>query len=234
MRFLILQHLDIEPPALIGDVLEQAGHSLIIVHPGQGDSLPSPATFDGIIIMGGPQSANDQSDYIQAELAWLTSVIPTGKPMLGICLGAQLMAKAAGAEIVPAPVRELGWFPVYYTENTGGDPLFCHMPDGLIVFQWHGETFSLTDAMLPVATHPDVPAQAFRLDNGQYGLQFHVEVNAAIIDQWIAAGTSERDCLGIEGVRTLRQGTALHLESMQQYCRQMVQNWLHTISISKI
>ena len=229
MCFLILQHLDIEPAALIGDVLEQAGHDRVVIHMNQGEALPQACAFDGVIIMGGPQSANDHCDYIQAELAWLKSLIPTGMPMLGICLGAQLMAKAAGANVIPAPVRELGWCAVYRTDHTGGDPLFFKMSDGLAVFQWHGETFSLTDSMLPVVTHPDVPAQAFRLGQGQYGLQFHVEVNAAIIDQWIASGESERDHLGIEGIRQLHRDTAHNLEAMQQFCRQMVQNWLGII-----
>ncbi len=231
MRFLILQHLGIEPPALIGDVLEQQGHHLVVVHLEQGEVLPAASAFDGVIVMGGPQSANDNTDYIQTELAWLQAVIPTGIPMLGICLGAQMMAKAAGANIVPSPVRELGWFAVYRTDHTGGDPLFCKMPDGLAVFQWHGETFSLTDSMALVATRADVPAQAFRIGQGQYGLQFHVEVNAAIIDQWIASGESEREHLGAEGIRQLYSETALYLEGMQHFCRQMVHNWLRIMNI---
>jgi len=232
MRFLILQHLDIEPPALIADVLEKAGHSLTTVHLDHNEALPGISSFDGVIIMGGPQSANDNTDYIQAELVWLRAVIPTGMPMLGICLGAQLMAKAAGANIVPAPVRELGWFAVYHTDHTAEDPLFCKMEDGLAVFQWHGETFTLADSMVPVTMHPDVPAQAFRLGKGQYGLQFHIEVNAEIIEEWIACGASERDHLGIEGIRQIHKDTELHLEPMQQYCRKMVQNWLYIISKS--
>jgi len=231
MRFLILQHLDIEPAALIGEVLEQAGHRLTVCHPDQEQALPAAVTeYDGIVIMGGPQSANDDTPCMQGELAWLETVIQTGIPMLGICLGAQLMARAAGADIVAAPVRELGWFPVYHSNETVDDPLFCKMPDGLAVFQWHGETFSRTDAMTMVAMHPDVPSQAFRLGRGQYGLQFHVEINAAIIECWIAYGASERDHLGIEGVRLLHKDTTLYLEAMQYFCRQMVQAWIQEIT----
>ncbi len=229
IRFLVLQHLDIEPPLLIGDTLEQLGGCLSVARPDQGEALPAVSDVDGVIIMGGPQSANDNSDYIQAELVWLKDAIATGMPMLGVCLGAQLMAKAAGAEIVAAPVRELGWFPVYRTAYSDEDPLFGSMPDGMRVFQWHGETFTRIDAMQLVATHPDVPAQAFRLGCGQYGLQFHVEINAAIIDQWIASGESEREHLGIDGIRQLHSDTPLHLEAMQQFCRQMVQHWLGVI-----
>jgi len=226
MRFLILQHLAIEPPGLIADMLKQAGHSLTTVHLNQGDRLPDAAAFDAVIVMGGSQSANDRSDFIQAELAWLQDAIFSGMPMLGICLGAQLMAKASGAVIMAAPVRELGWHGVRRTEHCDEDALFCAMPDGLHVFQWHGETFSQSDSMLLMATHPDVPAQAFRLGNGQYGLQFHLEVDAGIIDGWLAAGDSERSHLGENGVHQLRMDTMQYLEPMRCFCRELVQHWL--------
>ncbi|PJA32046.1 MAG: GMP synthase [Zetaproteobacteria bacterium CG_4_9_14_3_um_filter_53_7] len=230
MNFLILQHLDIEPPALIGEVLEAAGHSLNTIHLDQHELLPSSSSnFDGIIIMGGPQSANDETDYIRAELVWIKQAIEQQVPMLGICLGAQIMARAANAEVTASPVSELGWHPVYHTSETANDPLFSDMPDGLAVFQWHGETFSLTDTMTLVATHPDVPAQAFRLNKAQYGLQFHIEVDEAIIETWIAHGESERNHLGIEGIRLLHKDTTLYLGAMQHFCKTMVGNWLARI-----
>jgi GMP synthase-like glutamine amidotransferase len=231
MNFLILQHLDIEPPALIANVLLEAGHSLATVHLDQGGELPeATGHIDGVIIMGGPQSANDmQTGYIREELIWLKKAIDDGLPMLGICLGAQMMAKAAGAEIFASPVRELGWCPVYQTAASETDPLFALMQDGLMVFQWHGETFSMSDTMALTATHPDVPAQAFRLGHGQYGLQFPVEVKEYIIEDWIKAGDSERHHLGNSGISKLRSQTPEHIQTMQNFCRQMTQAWLKEI-----
>jgi len=226
MNFLVIQHLDIEPPALIGDTLEKVGHQLTTIHLDQGDLIPAATDFDGIIIMGGPQSANDDTGYILAELAWLKKAIAADVPMLGICLGAQMIAKAAGADIFTSPVRELGWFPVYHTDETVRDPLFRHMPETLAVFQWHGETFSFTDAMTAIAMHPDVSAQAFRLGKSQYGLQFHVEVNESIIKAWIDCGENECNYLGIDELRRLHRDTTLHLKSMQHFCKQMVHAWL--------
>ncbi|ATX80148.1 GMP synthase - Glutamine amidotransferase [Mariprofundus aestuarium] len=230
MRFLVIQHLDIEPPALIGEVIQSAGHTLITIHLDQGAPLPDSTGFNGIIIMGGPQSANDEIDYILSELAWVRETLDRGLPMLGVCLGAQIMAKASGAEIIASPIRELGWHPVYHTVETGNDPLFKDMVDGLPVFQWHGETFSLTDAMTLLATHFDVPSQAFRLGKAQYGLQFHVEVDESTIRPWIEYGKSERAFLGTEGISLLHRESSLYLGSMQNFCRNMVNNWLKEIA----
>ncbi len=135
--------------------------------------------------MGGPQSANDNHlPYIRDELSWLEQRLAEGMPMLGICLGAQLMAKAAGGRVTGSPQRELGWYPVYPTADTVSDPLFAAMPEsGLTVFQWHGETFSIPDRATLIASHPAVPSQAMRLGRAQYGLQFHVEVDAPLIAQ---------------------------------------------------
>lgn len=228
MHFLVLQHLAIEPPALIAETLRSAGHTLTTIHLDQGDELPaSTEHIDGVIIMGGPQSANDiHTVYICEELIWLKQAIDEGLPILGICLGAQIMAKAAGAEICSSPVRELGWFPVYQTQASESDPLFSLMQDGLMVFQWHGETFSLPNSMTLAATHPDVPAQAFRLGKAQYGMQFHIEVTEQIIEDWITAGDSERRHLGDSGISRLRCQTPEYLPNMQDYCRQMVLAWL--------
>jgi len=124
MNFLVLQHLDIEPPALIGDILIESGHRLTTIHLDQDEILPDARGYDGLIIMGGPQSANDKSNEIRNELKWTRHALAHGLPMLGICLGAQIMAKAAGADILPSPVRELGWHPVLTTAAAAKDPLF--------------------------------------------------------------------------------------------------------------
>lgn len=231
MHFVTFQHLDIEPPALIAEVLLGQGHTLATIHLDQGESLPSSLHgIDGVIIMGGPQSANDAHlPYIRQELAWLEKALAEGMPMLGICLGAQLIARAAGAGIGPSPVRELGWYPIYPAEN---DPLFAALPaEGLHVFQWHGETFSLPATATLVATHPDVPHQAFRLGSAQYGLQFHVEVEAPIIENWVEAGASERAHLGRNGIDSLRCQTPEYLPTMQAFCRDMTLAWLDQIKL---
>ena len=229
MNFLVLQHLRIEPTAMIGAVIEDAGHNIEVVRMDRDESVPqSLSGFDGLIVMGGPMSANDTHlPFIIDEIKLLRKAIEIDLPVLGLCLGAQLLARAAGAEIVGSPVRELGWLPVHRTWDAVDDPLFSNLrDDGLMVFQWHGETFTLPDAATLIATHPDVPNQAFRIGSSQYGLQFHIEVDRAIIESWIEAGESERETLGDAGVASILDETPLHLPAAQKFCSQMILAWL--------
>ena len=228
MRFLVLQHLDIEPPAVIADCLLGAGHMLETVHIYQNNTIPDILKgYAGLIIMGGPMSANDGLPFIRQEIALSQQAIAQDMPVLGICLGAQLLAKAAGAEIVPSPERELGWYPLRTTPDGETDALFSSLPAaGLDVFQWHGETFSLPRNATLLASCPKVPNQAFRLGIRQYGLQFHVEVDEAIIGKWITAGDSECQHLGMDGITDLRAATPRYLDAMRTFCRRMTRAWL--------
>ncbi|MFQ5581937.1 MAG: type 1 glutamine amidotransferase [Mariprofundaceae bacterium] len=231
MRILVLQHLEIEPPALIADLIRNAGHSIETIRIWQGETIPHRLNgLDGIIVMGGPQSANDMHlGYIRDEIALLEKAIKTDFPVLGICLGAQLLARAAGAAITASPVRELGWLPIYPTKASKSDPLFRHMQDEQMAFQWHGETFSLPEHASLLVTHPAVPQQAFRIGSSQYGLQFHFEVDPALIQQWVDAGESEREYLGRKDLTEMRNATEIHLPCMHRFCAQTVHAWLGLI-----
>lgn len=228
MKVLVLEHLAIEPAAMIGDVLEV--NDIQLEHyDSETLSAPSPLNdYAGLVIMGGPMSANDEHlSYIAAELTLIRDCLQADMPMLGICLGAQLMAKAAGGEIHASPKREIGWSPVFPTTDASLDPLFQLLPEeGCTVFQWHGETFTLPGTATLLATHPEVPQQAFRLGRGQYGLQFHLEVGPEIIERWIEAGSSERKFLGEDGIASLRQDSESHLGAMQGLCQRMVLKWI--------
>ncbi|MES0371578.1 MAG: type 1 glutamine amidotransferase [Mariprofundaceae bacterium] len=229
MNFLVLQHLRIEPTAIIGDLIKDAGHNVDIVRMDKGESVPVALDgYDGMVVMGGPMSANDAHlPYIADEIALLEKAIKADFPVLGLCLGAQLLAKAGGAEIVPSPIRELGWHPVFHTKEADTDPLFSGLKrTGLNVFQWHGETFTLpVDAAL-LATHPAVPNQVFRIGLSQYGLQFHIEVNEAIIESWIEAGVSECEELGEQGVALIRKESPELMPAAHGFCRDMIEAWL--------
>ncbi len=233
MHFLILQHLEIEPASLVGDLISEAGHTLEVVKLFASETIPgSLSDYDGLLVMGGSMSANDSHlSYISNELSLLKTAIKSDFPVLGFCLGAQLLAKAAGAEVIQSPIRELGWHPVFPTGASSDDPLFCQMNrPWLHVFQWHGETYTLPGQATLLATHPAVPNQAFRIGSSQYGVQFHVEVDQSIIDTWIDTGESERLELGEAGVWQVRSATPDHLRAAQLFCRKMVMAWLQLSS----
>ncbi len=223
MNVVIVEHLPQEPAAAIAEVLEQAGARTRIIDP---KHQQLPACCDAAVIMGGPMSANDDLPWLKRELAWTAAQLERGTPMFGVCLGAQIMARAAGACIGPSPVRELGWYPVYPTAQAASDPLFRDWPrDGMHVFQWHGETFTLPEQATLLATHPEVPHQAFRLAPGQYGLQFHLEVEARIIDLWLHECEDEVAHLGIKGVRAIRRLTPAHAPCALRMCHRMIRAW---------
>jgi len=229
VKFLVIQHLAIEPAALIGECIEEAGHTLHAVMADEGDSLPeSLRGYSGVVVMGGPMSANDTHlEYIAGELALLKQTIEADIPVLGICLGAQLLARAAGAGIMPSPVRELGWYRLLPVAAAADDPLFASLPaSGMDVFQWHGETLSLPEGATLLASCTNVPHQAFRIGSSQYGLQFHIEVDEPAIEVWIEAGESERGALGSEGIEAIRRESPLRLPEAHRFCRQMVAAWL--------
>ncbi|NUM99996.1 MAG: type 1 glutamine amidotransferase [Bryobacteraceae bacterium] len=155
----------------------------------------APVLFDsyaGLVLMGGPMSANDNVDYIRRELQLIEQFVAAGKPVLGICLGAQLIAKAAGARVYRNSVKEIGWAPVYWTEAGHRDPLFAGLNQPENVFHWHGETFDLPAGADWLAYSEACRHQGFRLGKA-YGLQFHLEVTPAMIRDWLGQEVNRPD-----------------------------------------
>jgi GMP synthase-like glutamine amidotransferase len=138
----------------------------------------------GLILMGGPMSANDPLGYLSQELYLIEEAMQRSLPILGVCLGAQLIAKAAGSRVYPNARKEIGWFPVYRTNETLYDPLFRGFGESETVFHWHGETFDLPEGALWLARSDACRHQAFRLGTHTYGIQFHLEVTPEMISEW--------------------------------------------------
>jgi len=130
------------------------------------------------------RSVNDDLYWLGDEMREIRDAVDRGKPVLGICLGAQLIAKALGAMVYRNPAKEIGWAPVYWTEQAAADPLFRGFSRPEPVFHWHGETFDLPDGAERLAYSEVCANQAFRIAGNVYGLQFHLEVTPAIVEDW--------------------------------------------------
>jgi GMP synthase (glutamine-hydrolysing) len=139
-----------------------------------------------LIFLGGSMSANDDLPFIHREVDHIRAAIIRGQPVLGICLGAQLIAKALGARVYKNGVTEIGWAPVTFTSLAQRDPLFAHLPRSETIFHWHGDTFDLPEGAELLALSVQCRNQAFRLGDRVYGLQFHLEVTPAMIALWCA------------------------------------------------
>jgi GMP synthase (glutamine-hydrolysing) len=233
-RLLVLQHIACEHLGLIEPALKERGMEYRYVRPFAGELLPKDlAGWDGVIALGGPMSANDgeRLGFIADELRLLTKVLETGMPALGICLGAQLIAKAAGGEVTAGEEREIGWYPLTLTEDGEKDRLLTGLPDTFPVFQWHGETFDIPRGAVRLAGSERYANQAFRLGEKVYGLQFHLETTAPMIIEWLDLYREEHAKCGgtVQGRASVMAKTALLKAAAEERARRVFGRYFASI-----
>jgi len=180
MRAICLQHVPFEGPGVFATALTDRRVSLDRYLVPQ-DGLPTDAG-DLLIVMGGPMSVNDSDQWIAEETAFIRTALLAGTPVIGVCLGSQLMAKALGATVRPGKALEIGMTPVRLTPEAQQDAVFNTLADSFEVFEWHGEIFDLPQDCVPLAGSIIAPLQAFRYGTRAYGLLFHLEMEQAGID----------------------------------------------------
>ncbi len=180
MRAVCLQHVPFEGPGALATALASRGVSLDR-HLVPNDGLPGDAG-DLLIVMGGPMSVNDADGWIAEETAFIRSALLARKPVIGVCLGSQFMAKALGATIRPGKALEIGMTPIRLTPDGRRDPVFAASPETFDVFEWHGEVFDLPTDCVGLAGSALAPLQAFRYGAHAYGLLFHLEMEESGID----------------------------------------------------
>ncbi|HEX9443892.1 MAG TPA: gamma-glutamyl-gamma-aminobutyrate hydrolase family protein, partial [Candidatus Binatia bacterium] len=156
-RLLVCQHVPYEILGTLNPLLKTAGFRIRYVnfgrHPG---AEPSLAGYQGLVVLGGPMSVNQTAEYphLAAEMRLIERALEQGLPVLGICLGAQLIAAALGARVYPNREKEIGWYDVSPAENAGGDPLVAHFRPSEKIFQWHGDTFDIPAGAVHLASSP--------------------------------------------------------------------------------
>ena len=178
MRVQYLQHVPYEPPAAIADWARDRGHDLTGTRLWADGTLPTPDDYDLLVVLGGPMGVTDTDDYpwLVPERELITETLAADTPVVGVCLGAQQLAAALGADVSSHEEREVGWFPVETTDAASHSPLVALTPASP-AFHWHGDTFDLPAGGTLLATTPACRNQAFTAADGlALGLQFHLEV----------------------------------------------------------
>jgi GMP synthase-like glutamine amidotransferase len=179
------QHIDCEGPGSLLDVLNSKGIQVEILKPFQGDPIPA-RLGDGLVVLGGPMGVYEEKQFLwmAEELSAIKRCLAEGIPVLGICLGSQMLAHAAGAQVFKGALPEVGWYPVTLTESGRLDPLFLGLPEEFQAFHWHGDTFNLPDHAVRLAGSALYPRQIFKLGRNAYGFQCHLEVTEKMVRDW--------------------------------------------------
>ncbi|HET8949937.1 MAG TPA: type 1 glutamine amidotransferase [Solirubrobacteraceae bacterium] len=199
MRVLAVRHPGGGTCGLLAERCDAGGHDLVEWMPGAGEPMYAPHTeFDAIVMLGGGMNVRDADrlPWMRAEVELLRDTLQDGIPVLGICLGAQLLASAAGAEIRRSPSPEIGWFDVARTEEGALDPLLGRLDARFLAYEWHSYAFALPAGSVELARSAACP-QAYRLGEHAWGVQFHPEVVPEIVCEWAIDYRSDADAIAM-------------------------------------
>ena len=188
-----------------------------------GTRLPDLDQIAGLVVFGGEMNVDETQRYpfLLAQRSLMRRAIDSGVPVLGICLGAQMMARALNARVYPSPVRELGFSPVTITEEGRRDPLLGVFADGDRVFEWHEDSFELPQGGSLLATGAEVPVQAFRFGARAWGVQFHFEVDRDGVEAWLAAAAPNLRSVWSKDASVVPAELDLHLARQQERGRRL-------------
>ncbi|ODN71102.1 glutamine amidotransferase [Methylobrevis pamukkalensis] len=223
-KILVILHQETSSPGRVGQILQQRGCHLDIRRPRFGDSLPHDMDqHAGAIIFGGPMSANDPEPGIRREIDWLDVPLKAGAPFLGICLGAQMLARHLGARVAPREdgVTEIGYYRLHPTE--AGRSL---MDWPAHVYQWHGEGFDLPAGAELLATGDAFRNQAYRYGPAAFGIQFHAELTYAMMNRWTVRGSARMSMPGAQARRDHFAGRAIHDAAVRRWLEEFLDRWL--------
>jgi len=227
----VLQHLAAEPLGIIGDALEARDIEARCVRVFAGEQVPNEMSeAAGLVVMGGSMGVYEQHQYpfLADEIRLIETALKAEKPVLGICLGSQLIAAALGAEVSRADRKEIGWFPVTLTESAISDPLFSGVQSQFTAYHWHGDVFDLPGGAVSLAFSAQTRCQAFRYGKSAYGFLFHLEATQRIVEDMIRGFTLELNEEHIEGSEIVNE-TREHLPRFQSIGAAVFQRWASLI-----
>jgi len=227
----IFRHIGCEGPGYLAEVLARHAAPYRTIRIDQGE--PVPASIDdtsGLVFMGGPMSVNDPLPWIEQELALIRRAQDSGLPVLGHCLGGQLISRALGGTISSNPVKEIGWHPVRNAGTPAAADWLRDIPGEPTLFHWHGETFSIPEGASLILENDTCAHQAFTRGN-TLALQCHVEMTAPMVSEWAALYRDELQAVSatVQSAEQMTTGLKSRISAAQQVADRLYERWLEPI-----
>ncbi len=226
-----LQHVFAEPLGIIDEALEASGIGAEYIRVFAGNPVPGDMTgAAGLVVMGGSMGVYEQAEYpfLSQEIRLIEAALKAEKPVLGVCLGSQLLAAALGAEVKKGDRKEIGWFPVALTKAASTDRLFSEVQRSFTAYHWHGDVFDLPGGAVSLASSAQTQCQAFSYQERAYGLLFHLEATHKIVEDMVRGFSGELDEEKIDGAEIIAQ-TRKHLTQLQRIGAPVFQRWASLI-----
>jgi GMP synthase (glutamine-hydrolysing) len=228
-RLLVFQHVAVEPLGTLDALIRARGHRIRFQNfERDPHARPEVDRYRGLVVLGGPMNVEDQHRraHLKAELLAIERALEQGKPVLGICLGAQLLAHVLGARVHRHPQAEIGWYDVETTAEGRSDPVLGAVGERLPVFQWHSYAYELPRGAVHLARTETCEQQAFRYGESAYGFQFHLEADTPLIERWLGLPSfrSELAAAGLPDDEAAIRATTKRLVAETRRCADAVFN----------
>src|SRR5215471_18343803 len=231
-KVIVLQHEPFEKLGIIADALLAAEISYEYVRSFEGQPVPRNTTgTDGLIVLGGSMAVYEHHWYpfLLDEIKLIEAAIEEGKPILGVCLGSQLLATALGAPVTKAPKKEIGWYPIKLRPASAGDKLFGEAPAAFIAYHWHGDIFEVPPGAASLASSELTEHQAFRYGDSAYGLLFHMEATQRIVEDMVSGFAGEVSEEHVDGQAIISQAGAF-MPGLHEIGRRVSTGWAKLVS----
>lgn len=235
-RILVLQHVAAEPLGTLDPLIRKRGHRIRYVNfEREPDASPSLDRYRGLVVLGGPMNVEDhpQRPHLRTEMRLIEQALKDDKPILGICLGAQLLAHVLGAPVTRHRQSEIGWYQLDTTEHGRSDRVLAPLGTSTPVFQWHSYTFAIPRSAQHLARTESCENQAFKYGDNAYGFQFHLEVDAALIGRWLNTPGYREELHRVsqagQSLAEVEKATLAHAAHMKELAEPVFNNFLDLI-----
>ncbi|WP_407351787.1 type 1 glutamine amidotransferase [Luteimonas sp. R10] len=234
-RILVFQHVAAEPLGTLDPLIRRRGHRIRFVNfEREPDAQPNVDRYRGLVVLGGPMNVDDRAHrpHLRTELLAIERMLRQGKPVLGICLGAQLLAHVLGAGVARRERPEIGWYPLHVTDAGRGDPVLAPLQAAAPVFQWHRYQFEIPREAVHLARTETCEPQAFRWGDSAYGFQFHLEMDQPLVERWLHNPHYREELLASglpHDARAIQAQTRQHIAAMQANAHAVFNNFLDLV-----